>query len=427
MSKPSLADVENAFQPAREIDSAERFAGRQAPISESYYSLLGQGTNVAVVGNRGIGKSSLARQVGIIASGDNSLLKRLELPHDRKLDFLTVYFACGSTIHSVDDLLERLLTTSSCLGDWIYDIPKAKKEIVSYSPELSAKLFGVGAKCGGEKGTETETSPAVGAHSIDTVFTNVCHAIAEQEVASDGLLIIVDEFDQVRDPTGMAGLLKSLATNVPKVKFCIVGVARDIHNLMREHESADRLFAGSIIQLPPMSEEELTEIVGIAEESIGGYIHFAEQATERLVTLAQGHPYMIHLIGKYALRQSFQADTRVIAAAMIDDTLLSIAERGADPVLEGRYKKAVTSSPQREIVLKALAAVRRADGECWTTDAYKIALEEGVDNSSQYVGQLVTDEYGAEVEKVRERSYRFRDSLFAAYALARPRQFEDAA
>jgi hypothetical protein len=117
----------------------------------------------------------------------------------------------------------------------------------------------------------------------------------------------------------------------------------------------------------------------------------------------------------------------VIAAAMIDDTLLSIAERGADPVLEGRYKKAVTSSPQREIVLKALAAVRRADGECWTTDAYKIALEEGVDNSSQYVGQLVTDEYGAEVEKVRERSYRFRDSLFAAYALARPRQFEDAA
>lgn len=61
MKKPALADVENAFQPAREIDSAERFAGRQAPISDSYYSLLGQGTNIAVVGNRGIGKSSLAR------------------------------------------------------------------------------------------------------------------------------------------------------------------------------------------------------------------------------------------------------------------------------------------------------------------------------------------------------------------------------
>ena len=284
----------------------------------------------------------------------------------------------------------------------------------------------MGAKLGGEKGTETESAPAVGAHSIDTVFTNVCHAIAEQKIASDGLLIIVDEFDQVSDPTGMAGLLKSLATNVPKVKFCVVGVAQDIQNLMREHESADRLFAGSIIQLPPMSEQELTEIVSIAEESIDGYIRFDEQATARLVALAQGHPYMIHLIGKYALRQAFQSDVRVIAAAMIDDTLQSIAERGADPVLEGRYKEAVASSPQREIVLKALAKVRSADGECWTTDAYKIALEAGVDNSSQYVGQLVTQEYGAEVEKVRERYYRFRDSLFAAYALARPRQFEDA-
>lgn len=295
---------------------------------------------------------------------------------------------------------------------------------MSYSPELSAKLFGVGAKLGGEKGTESESTPAVGSHSIDTVFTNVCHAIAEQEVASDGLLIIVDEFDQVRDPTGMAGLLKSLATNVPKVKFCVVGVARDIQNLMREHESADRLFAGSIIQLPPMSDQELSEIVSIGEDSIGGYIRFAEDATERLVTLAQGHPYMVHLIGKYALRRAFQSDMREITVEMIDATLQSIAERGADPVLEGRYKKAVASSPQREIVLKALAQVRGADGECWTTDAYKIALEAGVDNSSQYVGQLVTEDYGAEVEKVRERYYRFRDSLFAAYALARPRQYE---
>jgi Cdc6-like AAA superfamily ATPase len=425
MSKPTLADIENAFQPAREIDTAERFAGRQAAVSDAYYALVGEGTNIAVVGNRGIGKSSLARQIGIIASGDNSLLKRLELPHDRKLDFLTVYLACGKTVQNIEDLLGRLLTTSSCLGDWIYDIPKAKKEIISYSPEFSAKIFGVGAKLGGERSTETESTSAVGAHSVDTVFTNVCHAIVEQKVAADGVLIIIDEFDQVRDPAGMAGLLKSLATNVPRVKFCIVGVAQDIQNLMREHESADRLFAGSIIRLPPMSDDELGEIVCIAEKSIEGYIRFAEGATKRLVKLAQGHPYMVHLIGKYALRHAFQASRKEIATEMIDDTLQSIAERGADPVLEGRYKKAVGSSPQREIVLRALATARGSDGECWTTDAYKIALEAGVDNSSQYVGQLVTDEYGAEVEKLRERYYRFRDSLFAAYVVARPRQFGD--
>jgi Cdc6-like AAA superfamily ATPase/transposase len=426
MIKPSLANIENAFQPAREINSADRFAGRLDAVSDAYYALIGEGTNIAVVGNRGIGKTSLARQVASIAGGDNSLLNRLGLPYDRKLDFLAVYLACGKAIQSVNDLLERLLTTSSCLGDWIYDIPQARKEVEAYSPELSAKIFGVGAKLGGEKATETQSSPAIGSHSIDTIFTNVCHAIAAEEIASDGVLIVIDEFDQVRDPTGMAGLLKSLATNVPKVKFCIVGVARDIQNLMKEHESTDRLFAGSIVNLPPMSDDELSEIIRIAEGTIGNNILFSKNATRRLVRLAQGHPYMVHLVGKYALRSAYQNGVFDIDEQAIDQALRSIAERGADPVLEGRYKKVVGSSPQREVVLRSLAQVRGADGECWTTDAYKIALDTGVDNSSQYVGQLVTEEYGAELEKVRERYYRFRDSLFAAYVLARPQQFPGA-
>lgn len=423
MTQPTLAEIENAFQPAREVDDAERFAGRRAAVSDAYYALIGEGTNIAIVGNRGIGKTSLARQVVRIASGDNTLLDRLGIRCDGPLDFLAVYLACGKTVASVDDLLQRLLTTHTSLGDWIYDIPKAREELESYSPELSAKIVGIGAKLGAAKSNKKEGAPAINTHTFDTVFTNVCHAIASEGVARDGVLIVIDEFDQVRDPSGMAGLLKSLATNVPRVKFCIVGVARDIQNLMREHESTDRLFAGSIVNLPPMSEPELTEIIRIAEDSIGNAITFSADARGRLTQLAQGHPYMVHLVGKYALRKAYQDGSAEINQPAIDQALQSIAERGADPVLEGRYKKAVGSSPQRETVLRALAQVRGADGECWTTDAYKIALDAGVDNSSQYVGQLVTEEYGSELEKVRERYYRFNDSLFAAYTLARPRQF----
>jgi len=95
-------------------------------------------------------------------------------------------------------------------------------------------------------------------------------------------------------------------------------------------------------------------------------------------------------------------------------------------LLEDRYKKAVASSPAREIVLRAFAQCRRSDGEIWTTDAYKIALDVGVENASQYVGHLVTRDYGEEIEKVRERYYRFRDSLFYAYVSARPRIFQEA-
>jgi Cdc6-like AAA superfamily ATPase len=390
-------------------------------VSEAYYGLIANGSHIAIVGNRGIGKTSLSRQVANIATGDNDILEKLALPHDRKLDFLTIYYACGNTTQSTTDLLERLLTSSGCLADWIYDIPKASKIIRSYNPKFGAKLLGVEVGLSGEKKTETNIEPAIASHSIDTVFTNALSAIIEQKISTDGILIVIDEFDQISDPSGFASFLKALSTNVPQVKFCLVGVAQDIQQLMKEHQSSDRLFAGSIIPLPSMNSDELKEIMNIAEQAVDGHLKFEPTAADRLVSLAQGHPYMVHLIGKYAFRLAFQANNQVVKASDIDATLKSIAERGADPVLEGRYKKAVASSEQREIVLKALAETQGADGEIWTTNAYKLALDQGVDNASQYVGHLASDEYGDEIEKLRDRYYRFHDSLFAAYVRARPR------
>lgn len=421
MTKPTITQIENAFQPAKEVDTSARFAGRKDAVTDAYYGLIARGAHIAVVGNRGIGKTSLARQVLNIARGDNSLLERLGLPHDRKLDFLPVYFACGKSVTNTTDLLERLLTSTNCLAEWIYDIPKASKVVRGYTPKFGANILGVEASLGGEKKTETTVEPALTSHAIDTVFTNAVAAIVEQNVAADGILIVVDEFDQIGDPAGFASFLKALATNVPQVKFCLVGVAQDIQYLMKEHQSSDRLFAGTIIPLPSMAPEELKDIIKIAERDVNGYITFVSEAASRVAALAQGHPYMVHLVGKYALRAAYTADERSISAAAIDVTLISIAERGADPVLEGRYKKAVASSEQRETVLKALAETQAADGEVWTSNAYRVALEQGVDNASQYVGQLVTDEYGNEIEKLRERYYRFHDSLFAAYVRARPR------
>ena len=363
----------------------------------------------------------MSRQVANIATGDNDLLEKVGLPYDRRLDFLSIYFACGKTVKNTTDLLERLLTSSGCLADWIYDIPKASKIVRGYSPKFGVNVFGAEVGLSGEKKTETTTESAVSSHAIDTVFANAVAAIVDQKVAADGVLIVVDEFDQIADPTGFASFLKALSTNVPQVKFCLVGVAHDIQYLMKEHQSSDRLFAGAIIPLPSMSTTELKEIISIAEASVDNQITFDPAAADRVASLAQGHPYMVHLIGKYAFRLAFQSSKRIITVDDVDATVKSIAERGADPILEGRYKKAVASSEQREIVLKALAETQASDGEVWTTNAYKLALDQGVDNASQYVGQLVSDEYGSELEKLRDRYYRFHDSLFAAYVKARPR------
>lgn len=414
--KVSIKEIVNAFTPAKEISDAEKFAGRKEYVNDAFYGLITDGANLAIVGGRGIGKSSLARQIINISQGDNSLLDKLDIHNDEKLDFLSIYLACGNSIKTVTDLLNRLLTTRDCLLEWIYDIPSASKELGKISGGFDVKI----AKLDSEITDETTNTKAIQTHEIDVIFQNVVSEILKAKIAKNGILIVIDEFDQIQDPSGFAKLIKSIATNLPGLKFCIVGVAQDIQNLMKEHESTDRLFAGSVINLPSMNKNELNEIIDTAEQSIRKFIVFDETAREKLIELANGHPYIIHLIGKQALRSAYLEPTYELDEGYILKILSEIAEKEVDPVLEGRYKRAVASSYQREAVLKSLFEVIQKDGEILTTDAYKVAIDFDVDNPSQYVGHLVSDDYGAEIVKIRERYYRFRDSLFATYVKARP-------
>ncbi len=284
MVKPTLSIVENAFLPSKEITDAERFAGRKKPVEDAFYALVAEGSNIAIVGNRGIGKTSLARQIGNIGTGNSSILEKLNIPSEESLDFLTIYMACGNQIRSTDELLERLLTSSNCLADWIYDIPNAKKIMINYSPKFSANVFGVGVELGGSKTSEATTSPVLSNHAIDTVFTNVVEAIAKEGIARNGILFIIDEFDQISNPEGFASFIKALATNSPSVKFCIVGVAKDIQMLMKEHESSDRQFAGSIIPMESMEGVELEAIIDNAEIFIDRFITFDKYKTSTVLT-----------------------------------------------------------------------------------------------------------------------------------------------
>lgn len=416
MTPITINQIANAFMPAKEISEAKLFAGRGVQVNDILFALNTDGSNIAIVGGRGIGKSSLARQIINIGQGNNELLDKLGIHHDAKLDYLTIYFACGNNVNTIDDLLRRLLTTRDCLLEWIYDIPTAAKELNKIQGGLDVGI----AKLGTDIAQETTTTSSIQSHEIDVIFQNVISEILKSKIAKNGVLIVLDEFDQVENPSGFAKLLKSLATNTPGLKFCIVGVAQDIQFLMKEHGSTDRLFAGSVINLPSMSPDELTEIIENAETTIDKFITFNTSARNKIIELANGHPYIVHLIGKQSLKTAFLEPRYELDEEFINHTLTEIAEKEADPVLEGRYKKAVASSYQREGVLKSLVSAIQKDGEILTSDAYKIAIDFDVDNPSQYVGHLISEEYGAELTKLRERYYRFKDSLFATYVKARP-------
>jgi Cdc6-like AAA superfamily ATPase len=419
--KPTTFQIENAFQPSSEMSDPARFAGRAKSIRDANLALMSPGANLAIIGNRGIGKTSFSRQLEKIASGDSSLLERLKFDVSHRHNFVVKYFACGHQIENWRGLLNRLLQADNCLGGYRYSAPKTFKTSQTVSPKVGFNV----AVAKGDVGlvhTEEESADFVPIdQTAEGIFENVVRVVLEQQPESAGLLLIIDEFDQIKDKAGIGAALKALSTNVPKLRFCLVGVATDLDQLIADHESASRLFNGSIFALDPMSGNELKEIISAAENAVDRYFIFDDTSKQKLTELAQGHPYLIHLVGKFALRAASSKNQTTITAQDINNVVSEIAENKSDPVLEGRYRMAVRNSRQRETVLKAFVEVKDERGECSTTEAYTEAYNGGVDNPSQYVGQLVTSEYGAEIEKVRERAYRFKDSLFAAYVKARPR------
>jgi AAA+ ATPase superfamily predicted ATPase len=415
MTKATRKQIINAFSPAREITDAKLFAGRKQQIQSVLDALYSEGTNIAIIGGRGIGKTSLARQILNIAQGNNDIFAKLDISCDFKFDFLPVYYACGKDVQTINDLLIRLLTLQDCLLDWIYDIPEAIKEMSKIGGGFDIKLLKIGA----DKEQETTSKKAISTHEIDVIFENILKKLVAQNIATNGILIIVDEYDQIENPKGFAKLLKSLATSTPKVKFCIVGVAQDMQNLMQEHGSSDRLFAGGVINLPYMSMEELDEIVSNAEFSINQSIKFDASARKKMIELASGHPYLIHLLGRESLKIVHSESIENINEELINRTIKDIAKKETDPNLESRYKKAISHSYQRECILKSLAT-NILEEEISISEVYEELTVRKIDNPQIYVGQLVSLEYGAEIEKTREKYYRFKDSLFAAYVKARP-------
>ena len=407
----------NAFTPANEVTDPERFAGRAPELQALATALISDGVQIVIYGNRGVGKSSLAHQLDLLARGHASVAERLAIPPERPLDFLTVYFRCDDSIESVPRLLLRLLSDEEALAAWVPYRVAAVEGAMEVGGKLDVKVVSLSAAEGESitrKVQELETD-------IVSVFQNAVTQIIESGVAQDGILLIIDEFDRVRNRNGLASLLKVLGPR--GVKFVLVGVATNVQELILDHESVARQLADGTVAVPPMSQEEMEDIFRRAETLLKGKYHFDPKAQQWIISIARGHPFYVHLVGKHALLKTIEKGLDEVNEDIARESLADIALKGSAPVQETLYKTAIGHSYIREVVLKEFAAID--ENEIHTTELYaKLARNLGVDPGaiSVYVGHLASPKYGAVLEKTRERYYRFTDSLFKAYAAARPYQ-----
>lgn len=178
----------------------------------------------------------------------------------------------------------------------------------------------------------------------------------------------------------------------PRIKFGICGIARDLSELVQDHNSIERLLEEGAINVKPMSAEETRKIFQRASELYSDKISFEEKVVDKIVELADGYPYLAQLIGKACINHLNEVASKAVTWEVFSVVLDDIRSGNAFPTLESAYLRAVGQSEPRKLLLTILAE-QNVDSSRYNDDVQRVALKEirGIANDFEieHVDQLL--------------------------------------
>jgi Cdc6-like AAA superfamily ATPase len=416
------------------IRDPKRFVGRTELIRDCVKSLNAPSGLIAIYGKRGVGKSSLIRQLQQIALGDYTLPKLAGLEYqipDHPRKYLTVYYSCDSMIQDGSALLARLCNDQSADDGLLRLVPQDGKEIVEFtrSREVQAGADLKVAKWG-SKGVEASKYARVVPGDIVQTFRNFVDAIVQHQVKArmnrDALLIMLDEFDVIQNKQGIGSLIKSLTST--DIKFAICGIGQDLTDLVQDHASVERLLEEGAIHVLPMEHTETEEIFFKAEKLFGGEMYFERQIISEIASVVHGYPYFAQLIGKECVAHANTLSRDIVDREVYDRVMSDIRGGRAFPTLENAYQRAIGRSPDREILLHLLAE-QAEENTLFNAEVGRVVLKQtrkdAGDFDIQYVDQLlprlVDQAYGPVLKRIPDMQgvYEFVNPVLRLYTRLR--------
>lgn len=425
-----ILDPETGFT-SSVITDPQRFVGRTDLIENSIRAVNSKSSLITVFGKRGVGKSSLLRQIQLLATGDYDIANRAGLHHlvpSKKRSYYTVFYTCDSTINDINDLLLRLCTDTDEEDGLLRLVPDAGKELTEFSRTSSADTaLDLKLAKWGKKGEDAENYASNLKADVVQTFRNFCSSVLNHNNKiwrrRDGLLIFLDEFDVIMNKAGIGSLFKSLSSS--KIKFAVSGIADDLSELMDDHGSIDRLIEQGYAHVKPMSETETGKIFDTASSLYGGKLTFDSAIVPLVHQVSMGYPYFAQLIGRRSVEHANMQGTNHITVSILKAVFSEISEGKSFPSLEAKYQKAIGDSDGRATLLTLLAeedvTIDEVDGGISLKNIRATAQDLNIEYMDQLVPRLIDRKFGpALVRKQDQRgTYEFLDPVFRAYVRLR--------
>jgi hypothetical protein len=389
-----LARCDQAFRPFAPINLPDFFKGRQQDVERLRGELRTPGRQVAIYGERGVGKTSLAVLAYFFAriSDEATYLVRCQSEHTYDTIFGDLLLQAG--IAFMPEITERESARRGAL------------QIGGASPSIGRR-------------TRTSERAISAASRIGPAL--LLHHLAERE----GLLII-DEYDRVEDEathTRLAETLKHFSDSASSTKIIVVGVAETLSGLVGEHESLTRCLAQ--LQLDRMRDDELAEIVTTGEERVS--VTFQETVRRKVIALSDHFPFYTHLLCKYSAEEAGKVlqdnpRAKVVVAEPEYRKALRKAIKTGEASLRDAYQDAViTVKRKTEMFRNVLWAVAYAESrevqvqEIAENIGLLIGEKPKIVSLSNYLGRLISAKKKEILVRVRQGYYKFANPLMRAY------------
>lgn len=309
-----LQVLNSSFSPSAPIDQRDLFAGRVSQLMTVMNALNQKGQHAILFGERGVGKTSLARVLSGGLNVDGKPLLVASVNCDSSMGFTGIW----------RNALRQIRLTHIKPGVGFLSEPST--EHIALADTLPEQL-------------------------TPSDVRNVLGQLGKS-------LFVFDEFDRLQDTnakTLLADTIKMLSDYAVDSTLLLVGVADSVDALIAEHQSIERALIQ--VRMPRMSPPELEQVIdkGLGKASMS----IAADAKKKIVQLSQGLPHYTHLL---SLCSAQRAATGLKKNVAIEDVRAAIdtALANAQQSIVGAYHRA-TASPRENLYPQVLLACSMAE------------------------------------------------------------------